>query len=458
MATLADRIYRRLPVPLQHAAVTAFGLKWRWKRFGLGPAFEREVQGYLDRERFSSEEWRAWQTRTLREVLRLAARAPHYQPLKLDDRKIDRFTLDDVRHLPILEKNDTRANPDAFLVGGHPPRGATICPTSGSTGTPVRTYWTSDDFRRSLALREARAARPAGVSFRDPRCTFSGRIVVPDPRSAGPFHRFNAVERQVYFSAFHLAPQHARAYLEPLVRHGTVWGTGYTHSFEQLGRMMIEQGLPPPPALRAIVTTSEKMTPEGREAIERAFRCAVREEYGQVEDACWACDRGDARLVVSPDAGLLELVDRNGNPLAADDDGEGEVVATSFVRRSQIFLRYRLGDVARRAPGPGAMPTLKEIVGRLEDVIVGPDGRRTVRFHGIFVEVPGVREAQVVQERIDRIRVKVVASPAYGDDTVREIKKRIQQRFTDAMAVEVERVEAIPRTAAGKYRAVVSLL
>jgi phenylacetate-CoA ligase len=453
---MLDRIYARLPVPLQHAAVTAFGVRWRWKRFG--GAFAREVEGFLARERFTAEEWRAWQTASLRDLLKTAVtRVPYYRELRLglDEKKIDRFTLHDVRHLPLLEKETVRARPEAFVVDGDP-RGMTICATSGSTGTPIRTYWTNADLRRSLALREARSARPAGVSFRDPRCTFSGRLVVPDPESTGPFHRFNAAERQVYFSAFHLAPQHARTYLAPLVRHGTVWGTGYAHAFTELARMVIDQGLAPPPGMRAIITTSEKLT--GRAVIEQAFRCAVREEYGQVEDACFACDREDRQLVVSPDAGLLELVDRDGAPLAADDDREGEIVATSFVRRAQIFLRYRLGDVARRAPGPGAMPSLREIVGRLEDVIVGPDGRRTVRFHGLFVEIAGVREAQVVQEKTDRIRVKVVPTPAYGDDTAREIRARVRQRLTDAMSVEVERVEAIPRTAAGKVRAVVSLL
>ena len=46
---------------------------------------------------------------------------------------------------------------------------------------------------------------------------------------------------------------------------------------------------------------------------------------------------------------------------------------------------------------------LKEIVGRLEDVVVGPDGRRMVRFHGIFVGLPNVTEGQVVQRTLDDV-------------------------------------------------------
>jgi len=453
---LADQIYRRLPTIGQHAAVTAFGLRWKWRRFGGSYAQERD--GFIARERYDLDAWRAWQTQALRDVLRLAARTRHYRSL-LSNRSIDRFELSDLASLPILEKSETRADPEAFVVDGLDLDKLTICPTSGSSGTPVRTYWSNEDFRRSLAMREARSCRPAGVSFELPRATFSGRIVVPDPKSKGPFYRFNLAERQVYFSAFHLSPKNASAYVHALNRHEIVWATGYTHSFEQLGLMMLEQQLPPPPTLRAIITTSEKLTPGGRAVIERAFGCRVYEEYGQVEDACFACERADGRMYASPDGGIIELVRADGSTVPYDDDSEGQVVATSFNRRSQIFLRYRLGDVVRWDPAATretGTPVLKEISGRIEDVVIAPDGRRTVRFHGIFTEMPGVREAQVIQEERDRLRILVVPAPAYCADTVDEIVRRIQQRLTTDMRVDVERVDAIPRTSAGKFQAVIS--
>ncbi len=444
-----DTLYARLPVPLQHAAVTAFGAVWHRKRFG--GSYGRELAGFLERERFSREEWRDWQTRALREILSLAVtRVPYYRRawagLGLDEGRIARFTLDDLPHLPILEKEAVRADPGAFLVDGKDD-GLTVCPTSGSSGTPVQTYWSPDDFRRSLALREARACRPAGVSYSQPRATVSGRMVVPDPDSPGPFHRFNLAERQVYLSAFHLKPANAAAYVAPLVRHRVAWATGYTHVFEQLAVLMMEQGIAPPPGLRAVITTSEALTEEGRERIEMAFGCRAYQEYGQVEDAIFACEGPDRRMRVSPDSGVLELVDSQGGP--------GDVVATSFIRRSQLLIRYRLGDVAVLDEDAGPMPVLREVVGRVEDLVVGPDGRRMLRFHGVFTALPGVREAQIVQEAAARIRVRVVPAPGYGEETAREIAARVRQRLGTGVEVEVERVESIPRTKAGKFQAVV---
>jgi phenylacetate-CoA ligase len=290
-----------------------------------------------------------------------------------------------------------------------------------------------------------------------PRATFSGRLVVGDEQGP-PFYRFNFIERQVYFSAFHLSPRNAAAYVEPLRRHRIRWGTGYSHAWEQLALMMIEQGIPAPPDLRAIITTSEKLTASGRQAIERAFGCKAYQEYGTVEDAVWACEQQDGLLRHSPDSGIVELRRPDGSIIPVGEPGEGEVVATSFIRRSQLFIRYRVGDVAAWAPGHEDMPAFSEVVGRLEDVVEAPDGRRTVRFHGVFTEVPGVREAQVIQEALDRVRLKVVPSPSYGEATVRELEKRIHDRLTRAVTVIVEPVDEIPRTKAGKFQAVVSLL
>jgi phenylacetate-CoA ligase len=465
MSTRAlEGLYRRLPVPLQHAAVTAFG--WRWKRLRFGGIYGDAVRDYAARTELTPGEWRVYQTRELRELLKLAVtRVPYYKEayagLELTDRQIARFTLEDLPALPQLSKEVLRRDPTALVVGG--PRAArrlAIHPTSGSTGTPLRIYRAPQDLQRSMALREVRSCRPVGVSFTRPRATFGGRLSVPRPRAAPPFHRFNRFEGQVYLSAFHLSPDHAPDYVGPLDRHRVEWMTGYTHCFVELGRMMLEQRLPPPASLRAIITTGESLSDEGRETIRRAFSCPVYQEYGMVEDVIFACEGPDERMRVSPDAGILELVDSSGHAVVPGE--AGDVVGTGFTNRSQILIRYRLGDVALADPRPDpsglGMPILAQIVGRQEHLVVGPDGRRTVRFHGLFTELPEVREAQVIQESVIRLRIRVVAPGGLSERTVGEIRRRAHDRLTDEVEVTIERVDMIPRTRSGKFVAVVNLM
>lgn len=452
-----DLLYSRLPLSGQHSAVSAYGLYWYWLRFGSG--YKRYLSQYAQREQFDNSEWQSWRQNALRTLLRDAAtQVPFYMREWSSDVKAA-AVLGRLDELSLLEKESIRAEPDSFLRQDIKPRRRLVFNTSGSTGTPIASIWTIQELRSSLALREVRSARWAGVSFKLPRATFSGRMVEPDPESKGPYYRFNAIERQVYFSAFHLRPDTARLYVKALKKHRIQWMTGYSFSFYLLAKFILDQGLQIPP-LKAVITTSEKLTTEMRSVMEKAYSCRVYEEYSTVENSVFASECASGRLHVSPDAGIVEILRPDGK---ACEPGEvGEVVATCLSRTYQPFIRYRLGDMAcwddEPCPCRRAMPVLKEVTGRIEDAVIGADGRQMVRFHGIFVEQPNVREGQIIQETLSRIRVKVVPTNGFALADTQEIIQRVRQRLGSHVEVVVEMVESIPRTKAGKFRAVISLI
>lgn len=461
MAGYLDKLYKRAHVLAQHFMVSAYG--YYWKRLRFGGEFRQEYQAFCDRERFSSDEWQQYTQGQLRALLVSAfTQVPYYANAwkgLVTVQQLEKFTLADLPSLPPIEKSAVRDAPLDFLIGGQPQKKHLVFHTSGSTGTPVATYWLPSELQRSLAMREARSCKFAGVSFKLPRATFSGRIVEPNPTSRGPYYRYNIAENQVYFSAFHLRPDTVSAYLRALKRHKIVWFTGYSNSIYQLAQMALDQGLEIP-KLKAVITTSEKVTAEMRDVIERAFSTQVYEEYGTVEDSSYVCENEFGQKLISPDAGILELVDETFQPVPSGQ--QGEVLVTGFIRRNQPLIRYRLGDLATMSsetPRCGRnMPVLQEVIGRIEDTIIGPDGRRMVRFHGIFVDQPHVREGQIIQERIDHIRVRVVPKAGFGDTDEQDITNRIQQRLTADMRVTIELVDHIERTASGKFQAVISRL
>lgn len=449
-----DQIYAHLPVWAQHGAVSAYGLYWRRLRFG--PGYAESVRGFAEREYFTQEQWQAWQQDRLRTILRIAAtEVPYYQRTWSAGDKAAALK-GELGELPLLEKDPIRANPRDFCKSSNP-HPDLVFHSSGSTGTPIASHWTVQELRASMAVREVRSARWAGVSFRLPRATFSGRLAEADPASKGPFYRFNVFERQVYFSPFHLRPDTASFYVQALRNHRVRWLTGYAVSYYLLARFILEQQLQVPP-LKAVITTSEKVTPEMRQVMQTAYRCPVFEEYSNVENALFASECEHGRLHISPDWGIVEILGEDGRPCVPNQ--AGEVVATCLMRESQPLVRYRLGDLAawdsEPCPCGRQMPVLKEVVGRIEDVVVGPDGRQMVRFHGIFVNQPHIREGQIVQESLTQIRVKVVATSEYGPTDTQDVIRRVKQRLGDGVQVFVEPVPSIPRTKAGKFQAVIS--
>jgi phenylacetate-CoA ligase len=451
-----EGLYARLPVWAQHGAVTAYGVYWHWLRFG--GSYRKDVEQFAQRDSFTAEDWRTWQAERVRELLTLAVvHVPYYRDAWSQSQQAAARAgrLDGV---PLLEKNPLRASPDSF-VRQDVKRHRLTFHTSGSTGTPIASIWTIEELRRSLALREVRSARWAGVSFGMARATFSGRMVEPDPESAGPFHRFNRVERQVYLSAFHLRPDTAAQYVAALEKHQVEWMTGYAVSYYLLARFILERNISVPP-LKAVITTSEKLTAAMRQTMQDAYGCKVFEEYSTVDNVVFASDCEHGRLHVSPDAGIVEILRPNGTPCASGE--AGEVVATCLLRTYQPLIRFRLGDLAAwdDAPCPcgRVLPVLREVVGRIEDVVVGPDGRQLVRFHGVFTDQPHVQEGQVIQEALDHILVKVVPSAGFASHDAEEITRRIRQRLGPEVRVTVDVVDSIPRTKAGKFQAVVSHL
>jgi phenylacetate-CoA ligase len=454
---LYDRIYKHLPVSIQNFVVSTYGLYWYWLRFGGN--YKTFEKGYLERDRYYKQQYDLYQQESLHQLLSICVNEiPFYRENWSQSQK--QAALNGMlTELPLLEKDPIRANPYAFTRQGKKPFPLVVAATSGSTGTPIKTLWSVSEVRDSLAVREVRSARWAGVSFKIPRATFSGRMVEPDPESKGPFYRFNQVEKQVYFSAFHLRPDTAHFYVAALRKHNIQWMTGYAVSFYLLAKFILEKGLDVPP-LKAIITTSEKLTPEMRQVMQKAYGCRIYEEYSTVENALFASECEHGRLHVSPDVGIVEILRPDGSPC---DPGEvGEVVTTCLMRSYQIFIRYRLGDLAAWDPVPcpcgREMPVIKEVVGRLEDVVVGPDGRQMVRFHGIFVNQLHVIEGQIIQEALDLIRVKVVPTEGFDQLDEIDIKKRIEQRLGESVKVIVETVSEIPRTKAGKFKAVISNL
>jgi len=245
--------------------------------------------------------------------------------------------------------------------------------------------------------------------------------------------------------------------VDALIKHKIEWMTGYAVSYYLLAKFILETGLEVPP-LKAIITTSEKLTTEMRSVMEKAYHCRIYEEYSTVENSLFAseCERG--HLHVSPDVGLVEILRPDGSPC---DPGEvGEVVTTCLMRSYQPMIRYRLGDLAAWDPEPcpcgRSMPVIKEVVGRIEDVVVGPDGRQLVRFHGIFIHQPHIIEGQIIQEKLDQIIVKVVPTEGFDVADQIDIISRVHQRLGNQVNVSVELVSSIERTKAGKFKAVIS--
>lgn len=439
-------LYHRLPGPARTTLATAHGLRLR--RWRYGPETDRLATEARDREAWDRDRWEAWLAPRRQRLLDVASGRAAYREAHGDT---------DLPTWPVLDKSRVRSAPESFLASGRT-RGLYEEHTSGTTGTPLRLWWDRAAVRGWYALVEARTRGWHGVSRHDRWALLGGQLVVPGDRRQPPYWVWNAALHQLYLSAWHLGPHTVADYADQLRRVRPTHVLGYPSALATLARLAIDgdHELTGP---RVVLTNAEPLLDHQRAVIGAAFGCPVRDSYGLAELVAGAAECEAGTQHVWPEVGEIECLDHDGAPTA----GPGDLVATGLLNEAMPLVRYRTGDRLTAPVGwdPCAcgrgLPTLPRVDGRDDDVVVTPDGRRLGRLDPVFKADLPLIEAQVVQDRPDRLLVRVVPTRAFTDDDRTDLVHRVRDHVGD-MEVVVEEVGHIERDAAGKFRAVVSLV
>jgi phenylacetate-CoA ligase len=424
----SKNIYDALPVGVQTVAVNAASARgWRQK---YGRAFHAALARLERNERQSRDQLLAEQRAALHALLRYAvAHVPAYRGRSPD-------SLND---WPVLEKATVAAQPEKFLSDLYERRRLISAHTSGTTGTPLTLWMSEECYQTEMAFRWRHRAW-GGTPFPSRGAYVAGHPVVPANQTRPPFWRVDRVEKRLLCSSYHLAPQNLAAYLDALRRYKPDFVHGYPSSLYLLAQA---GGC----KTKAVFTASETLLDFQRSAIEAAFGVHALDWYGNTEMTTNITECPAGHLHERLDYGFLELLD------------DGSMVATGFNNRAMPLIRYRIGDRATAKPGVCPcgcpFPLIERVEGRAEDYIRTPDGRLVGRLDHLFKDVAHLREAQIVQRRLDEIVIRVVSDPGFDEAVVR---REARQRLGDAVAVRFEHVESIERTPAGKFRFIVSEL
>ncbi len=454
------RLYHHLPYPLRVLAVSARGYYLRWWRYG--PETDRLVEEALERETWSPERWKAWQEERLAYVLhRAATKVPYYRHQWQERRRRgDRASWELLENWPILQKEPLRANPRAFIAEDCNVRWMFHVHTSGTTGTPLGLWVSRPVQHQWYALFEARWRRWYGLSRQDRWAILGGQLVVPVEHKAPPFWVWNAGLNQLYCSVYHLSPAWVKPYVEALRRYRVVYLYGYASALHSLALFILQEGATPP-VLRAVINNAEPLLDTQRETIRQAFGCPVWNTYGMAEMVAGASECIHGNLHLWPEVGLVEVFSETADE-PVPPGAVGRLICTGLLNEDMPLIRYEIGDRGAIAPPSQScacgrrLPVLLSLEGRLDAVVITPDGRRIGRLDPVFKADIPVCEAQVIQESLERLRVRVVPAAGYGPEAARVIAARLRQRVGEGMEILVEEVSHIPRGPNGKFRMVIS--
>jgi phenylacetate-CoA ligase len=452
-------LYHQLPYPLRMAAASARGYYLR--RWRYTPHTEDLVAEALQRETWSAERWQRWQQERLASLLQHAAtRVPYYRDYWQQRRRQgDHAAWDVLDNWPILTKDTLREQPHAFVADNCNPRKMWNEHTSGTTGKPMSLWQSRETVRAWYALFEARIRIWNYVSRDDRWAILGGQLVAPFTQTKPPFWVWNAGLNQLYMSSYHLAPDNIVAYLNALRHYRITYVWGYASSLYALAKVALERELDVP-QMRVAFSNAEPLYEHQRHVIAEAFRCPMRNTYGMSEIVSGASECSVGTLHLWPEAGIIEVLDDTADvPLAAGQ--VGRLICTGLLNADMPLIRYEVGDRGALAPSERTcmcgrtLPILQEVEGRMDDMVLTRDGRPIGRLDPVFKQDMPIREAQIIQESLEHIRVRFVPTAAYTEQDGQTLIARLRERVGE-MDVELEQVEQIPRTSNGKFRAVIS--
>ena len=451
MSSYATRLYQHSPVWMQNAMLSVYGVHLRRLRYG--PVHAQTLRA------LQLSQWHDAGTVKQEQLARLNALLAHARgtvPFYRDAAwpSLPLARIEDLALLPVTRKAELQAAGRGLVSDSHAGQKLTEIHTGGTTGMPLTVYCDSPTVQRNYAF-FSRFLSWAGIGAGARTATFAGRILMP-PDVGAPFWRRNRAANTTLFSSYHISPSTLPAYVDALAELAPEMIDSYPSSIEPVARHLITTGdrrIRP----RAVITSSETLTPAVRRVIEDAFGCAVYDHYGSAEMVALVtqCERGTYH--VNPEFGVLELL-RDGRPCLPGESGE--VVATGFINSVMPLVRYAIGDWASWRDRPcecgRAMPALEEIGGRVDDVIVTPEGRLVGRLDPIFKSVSSLFECRIVQDAADHVRVEIVAGGHVPAEEQRTLMSALRDRIGSTMRIDVVRVDRIPRTARGKLRTVVN--
>jgi phenylacetate-CoA ligase len=450
-------LFEASPPLIRDLMATGYGIRHRGRKYGA--YFRRHLEALTVSQWWSSAQHeRAQAERLQRFVQRAVAAVPYYRQLFAEHelRSEEIQSAGDLRRLPLLEKETVRALGRGLMPAGWDRRQVVWFHTSGTTGKALEVPISQECFEREYAFRWLHYSW-AGIDRHERIATLAGHPVAPVERLEPPFWVTNRAENQLLLSSQHLTSESMAHYAAKLRDWQPAMIHGYPSSLYLLALGLTERDereIRP----RAVFTASETLMDHQRAAIEAAFDCKVYNWYGNTEMTGNIVDCDLGSLHVKPEHSLLEFLNAEGEPARP---GElAEIIATGYGNEAYPLLRYRTGDTAILSDRPCECgrggPIVRRVTGRVEDIVVTPDGRHVGRLDHVFKDSPNVREAQIIQETPDTLVVRIVRRAEYSARDTERVNCSLRERVGERMRFQLEFVEWIPRGANGKFRFVVS--
>jgi len=392
------------------------------------------------------------------------SQVPYYRELfdKVNLKPSDIQNLDDLKKIPVLNKDDVRKNIYFSLFAkNHKKKEMLKVVTSGSTGQPFVTY--AD--KKQLELRFAttlRAAEWTGWRFGDKQVrlwhqTIGMSVTQVIRETIDAFFM-----KRLFIPAYEMTADKLKLFFEKIKKHNPVLIDGYAESFNFLSQYLKKY---PDNKLqvKSIMSSAQILPEQVREIIEKNLNSKVYDKYGSREFSGIAYeDKSFSGHLVQMESYIVELIKNNTDAKPGED---GEIVITDLNNFHFPLLRYRIGDIAEAIDNTNLdkfdiqMDRIGKIKGRTQALVFCKNGRWLpgTFFAHFFKEYSDfINQFQIIQNVPGEFDLKIVKNDLFNIKAQEKILSDLKNYVGKETIINLELVNEIKLVKTGKRTPVIS--
>ena len=427
----------------------------------LGTRMLKYLRTLEETQWWSPSQLRELQEEKLRALIKHAYKnVPYYRRIfeerGLTDKDIQ--TTEDLQKLPVLTKDDVRQSFPDLMAEDFNKRKAFLNTTGGSTGEPLK-YYVGMDVASITWAGMFRGWGWAGYKLGDKRAAIAGSSLVTD-KPTFKMRARNIIERNLKLTALDMSERIMNSYAERLRKYRPLFIRGYPSVLYRFADYLNMKGINDIQP-KAVFVTAEMLLPQQRKVIEAQFGCRVFDNYGAYDGGPQAMECSEhCGFHISAEKAIMEFVDENKKPVPPGCSGE--ILATDLHNYSMPFIRYAVDDrgtlAEEQCPCGRGLPLVKYLEGRTTDIITFSDGSTVPGpvLVDLFQKFQYIKQYQVIENAMDKLLIKLVKREGYTDKDTEHFLSTVKAHLSERAKIEMEFVDEIPTTRAGKHKFVIS--
>lgn len=446
---ILEKLYDKSPIFFQNVMTSVAGYRNNNTRYGKIYYDHLEFLKFFDK--LPLKEKLDYQNKELIEFIHYTYENSNFYHNLYKDIDIKTIqTVDDLKQLPIIDKEMIRSNIEE--VNTIPRKGAVEGHTGGTTGKSLVVLMTPDDMMKRMAMLDYFKSRVGFEHLKMKRATFNGKHIVPPNQKKRVYWRYNASCKQMIYSSFHITEENLKYYVDNLNKFKPHAIDGFFMSICDIANYIERHNIKLDFTPIAIFPTSETLTKTGRELLEKVFKCKVYDQYASSEGAPFVTECENQVLHLELSTGVIEHFEENSD----------EVLVTSFTTHGTPLIRYKIGDsmtFSKNNTECGcsvSSPIVNEIQGRKLDFLYTYDGAKINggNVSNLFKNMPNALiRAQTIQNDLNEITILLeVDRKRYKAEYDDLLKNEFFHKFGTKTQIIIEHVREIPREKSGKFR------